>query len=88
MPDVQLIVLELWKFPHETLLVPARIALWAEKVGTHVIVHAMDIPAKLVEMAHVYRLSDVDRFVHVIVPGTLPSIVTGMKVGFALALIS
>jgi NitT/TauT family transport system permease protein len=41
---------------------------------------------KLLEMSRVYKLSDIDRFVHVTVPGTIPYMVAGMKVGFALGL--
>jgi NitT/TauT family transport system permease protein len=40
----------------------------------------------LVEMARVYRLSELDCFLHVIVPSMLPYIIAGMKVGFALGL--
>jgi NitT/TauT family transport system permease protein len=44
------------------------------------------VDRSLLEMARVYRLGELDRFVHVIVPSTLPYLVAGMKVGFALGL--
>jgi ABC-type nitrate/sulfonate/bicarbonate transport system permease component len=44
------------------------------------------IDTKLLEMSRVYKLSDIDRFVHITVPGTIPYLVAGMKVGFALGL--
>jgi hypothetical protein len=31
----------------EALLVPTRVAAGTEKIGAHVVVHAMDLPAKL-----------------------------------------
>jgi NitT/TauT family transport system permease protein len=40
----------------------------------------------LLEMAQVYRLSALDRFRHVTLPGTVPYLVAGMKVAFALGL--
>jgi NitT/TauT family transport system permease protein len=44
------------------------------------------VDRKLLEMARVYKLSEFDRFLHIIVPSTIPYMVAGMKVGFALAL--
>jgi NitT/TauT family transport system permease protein len=44
------------------------------------------VDRKLLEMARVYKLGDVDRFLHVTVPSTIPYLVAGMKVGFALGL--
>jgi NitT/TauT family transport system permease protein len=40
----------------------------------------------LLEMAQAYRLSDLDRFRHVTLPGLVPYVVAGMKVSFALGL--
>ena len=45
-----------------------------------------NVDRKLVEMSRVYRFGEVDRFVHVILPSTLPYLVAGMRVGFALGL--
>ncbi len=45
-----------------------------------------NVDRKLLEMARVYRLSWWDRFLHITVPGTVPHIVAGMKVGFGLGL--
>jgi NitT/TauT family transport system permease protein len=44
------------------------------------------VDRSLIEMTRVYRLGELDRFWHVIVPSTLPYLVAGMKVGFALGL--
>jgi ABC-type nitrate/sulfonate/bicarbonate transport system permease component len=44
------------------------------------------VDRKLLEMARVYRLSDLDRFRHVTLPSTVPYLVAGMKVAFALGL--
>jgi NitT/TauT family transport system permease protein len=40
----------------------------------------------LAEMAQAYRLSELDRFRHVTLPGVIPYLVAGMKVSFALGL--
>jgi NitT/TauT family transport system permease protein len=40
----------------------------------------------LLEMARAYRLSELDRFRHVILPSVVPYLVAGMKVSFALGL--
>jgi len=45
-----------------------------------------NVDRKLLEMSSVYKLSDLDRFVHITVPSTIPYMVAGMKVGFALGL--
>ncbi len=45
-----------------------------------------NVDRKLVEMARVYKLGWWDRFLHITVPGTVPHIVAGMKVGFGLGL--
>ncbi len=44
------------------------------------------VDRKLLEMSEVYRLSEIDRFLHITVPATMPYIVAGIKVGFALGL--
>jgi NitT/TauT family transport system permease protein len=44
------------------------------------------VDRSLIEMTRVYRLGELDRFMHVVVPSTLPYLVAGMKVGFALGL--
>ncbi|HEX2184544.1 MAG TPA: ABC transporter permease [Chloroflexota bacterium] len=44
------------------------------------------VDRKLLEMAQVYRLSGLDRFRHVTLPSTVPYLVAGMKVAFALGL--
>jgi NitT/TauT family transport system permease protein len=45
-----------------------------------------NVDRKLLEMSRVYRLGDIDRFLHITVPSTIPYLVAGMKVGFALGL--
>jgi NitT/TauT family transport system permease protein len=45
-----------------------------------------NVDRKLLEMAQVYRLSPVDRFLNVTLPATVPYLVAGMKVGFGLGL--
>ena len=45
-----------------------------------------NVDRKLLEMAQVYRLSPVDRFLNVTLPSTIPYLVAGMKVGFGLGL--
>ena len=45
-----------------------------------------NVDRKLLEMSRVYKLGDLDRFIHVTVPSTIPYLVVGMKVGFALGL--
>ena len=45
-----------------------------------------NVDRKLLEMAQVYRLSPVDRFLNVTLPSTVPYLVAGMKVGFGLGL--
>jgi NitT/TauT family transport system permease protein len=45
-----------------------------------------NVDRKLLEMARVYKLNWWDRFYHITVPGTVPYIVAGMKVGFGLGL--
>jgi NitT/TauT family transport system permease protein len=44
------------------------------------------VDRSLIEMTRVYRVGELDRFMHVVVPSTLPYLVAGMKVGFALGL--
>lgn len=44
------------------------------------------VDRKLLEMSRVYKLGEFDRFWHIIVPSTVPYLVAGMKVGFALGL--
>ena len=44
------------------------------------------VDRKLLEMAHAYRLSELDRFRHVTLPSVVPYLVAGMKVSFALGL--
>lgn len=44
------------------------------------------VDRRLLEMSRVYKLGEVDRFLHVTVPSTIPYLVAGMKVGFALGL--
>ena len=39
----------------EPPLIPARVALRTEKVGPHVVVHAVDFPAQRVEMLRDFR---------------------------------
>ena len=45
-----------------------------------------NVDRKLLEMARVYKLGELDRFIHITVPSTIPYLVVGMKVGFALGL--
>jgi NitT/TauT family transport system permease protein len=45
-----------------------------------------NVDRKLLEMAQVYRLSPLDRFLNVTLPSTIPYLVAGMKVGFGLGL--
>ncbi len=45
-----------------------------------------NVDRKLLEMAQVYRLSPLDRFLNVTLPSTVPYLVAGMKVGFGLGL--
>lgn len=45
-----------------------------------------NVDRKLTEMAQAYRLSELDRFRHVTLPGVIPYLVAGMKVSFALGL--
>jgi len=44
------------------------------------------VDRKLLEMAQAYRLSELDRFHHVMLPSVIPYLVAGMKVSFALGL--
>jgi NitT/TauT family transport system permease protein len=44
------------------------------------------VDRKLLEMAQVYRLSPLERFRHVTLPSTVPYLVAGMQVAFALGL--
>jgi NitT/TauT family transport system permease protein len=44
------------------------------------------VDRRLLEMAQVYRLSALDRFRHVTLPSTVPYLVAGMQVAFALGL--
>jgi ABC-type nitrate/sulfonate/bicarbonate transport system permease component len=53
---------------------------------SNVIQGVAHVDRKLLEMARVYGWSDLDRFVHITVPGAVPYIVAGMKVAFALGL--
>jgi NitT/TauT family transport system permease protein len=55
-------------------------------VLSNIIEGVESVDHKLLEMSRVYKLSDIDRFVHITVPGTIPYLVAGMKVGFALGL--
>lgn len=45
-----------------------------------------NVDRKLLEMSRVYRFGEVDRFVHIVLPSTLPYLIAGMRVGFALGL--
>jgi NitT/TauT family transport system permease protein len=45
-----------------------------------------NVDRKLLEMSRVYKFGDLDRFIHITVPSTIPYLVAGMKVGFALGL--
>jgi NitT/TauT family transport system permease protein len=45
-----------------------------------------NVDRKLLEMSRVYKLGDLDRFIHITVPSTIPYLVVGMKVGFSLGL--
>ncbi len=45
-----------------------------------------NVDGRLLEMAQVYRLSPLDRFLNVTLPSTVPYLVAGMKVGFGLGL--
>jgi NitT/TauT family transport system permease protein len=45
-----------------------------------------NVDRKLLEMSRVYKLSELDRFMHITVPSSIPYLVAGMKVGFALGL--
>jgi len=45
-----------------------------------------NVDRKLLEMSSVYGLGNVDRFLHITVPSTIPYMLAGMKVGFALGL--
>jgi ABC-type nitrate/sulfonate/bicarbonate transport system permease component len=45
-----------------------------------------NVDRTLTEMAQAYRLSELDRFRHVTLPGVIPYLVAGMKVSFALGL--
>src|SRR5688572_10654489 len=44
------------------------------------------VDRKLLEMARAYRLGELDRFRHVVLPSLIPYLVAGMKVSFALGL--
>ena len=53
---------------------------------SNVIEGVENVDRRLLEMARVYKLGDLDRFLHITVPSTIPYLVAGMKVGFALGL--
>jgi NitT/TauT family transport system permease protein len=55
-------------------------------VLSNVIEGIENVDRKLLEMSRVYKLGELDRFVHITVPSTIPYLVAGMKVGFALGL--
>ena len=45
-----------------------------------------NVDRKLLEMSRVYRFGEIDRFFHITLPSTLPYLIAGMRVGFALGL--
>jgi hypothetical protein len=49
-PDVELVMGEVFQLGGEAVLIPAGIALLAEEDGALVVVHAVDVPAELVEV--------------------------------------
>lgn len=49
-PDVEFVMAERGVQAFEPLLIPARVSLRPEEVGTHVVVNAMHLPAKLAEI--------------------------------------
>ncbi len=53
--NIEFVVRELLAGALQPLLVPARIALGAEEIGTHVVVHSMHVPAQCVEMLGHFR---------------------------------
>jgi NitT/TauT family transport system permease protein len=53
---------------------------------SNVIEGVENVDRKLLEMARVYKLGELDRFIHITVPSTIPYLVVGMKVGFSLGL--
>ena len=53
--NVQFVVREPLAGAFQPLLVPARVALRAEEIGPHVVVHAMHVPAQSVEMLGHFR---------------------------------
>jgi NitT/TauT family transport system permease protein len=55
-------------------------------VLSNIIEGVENVDRKLLEMSRVYKLSELDRFIHITVPSTIPYLVAGMKVGFALGL--
>jgi hypothetical protein len=69
MPDVEFVVREIFVRSQEALLIPARVAAGAEKIGAHVVVHAVDFPTELAEMDDNFRANETGRagdeqFVH------------------------
>ena len=55
-------------------------------VASNVVAGVENVDRRLLEMGDVYRLRGREKFRAIVVPSTLPYVVTGMKVGFGLAL--
>lgn len=56
--DVEFMMMETRELRLETLLVPTGVALRAEEIGAHVVVHSVDLPAKLAEILNDFRADE------------------------------
>src|SRR6266436_2782620 len=53
--DIALVVREVLVCSFKAVLIPACVALWPEKVGPHIIVNTMNLPARVTEIINNLR---------------------------------
>jgi hypothetical protein len=60
-PHVEFVMCKAIAFTRKPILVPTRVSVGPEKVGAHIVVHAMHSPTQTVEVVHHLRANEAVR---------------------------
>ena len=52
--DIEFVMAKIWVEGLQAPLIPTRIALWTEEIGSHIVVDAVDFPSETAKVIHYF----------------------------------